>query len=621
MVVWGYFMLGGLLMKEVNDVKRVKTSVGDSIYLFWEAKMALDTELTILMNSTERYYYERSTKQKQTEGERLSNFIIDPLFVIEESNKKVKYILKLISKEYSKVIEIDGETLAIQNSFKKFCMSYGMFNWRGKQYHLDDLAEFIMANTTKKLTIVTYSGFNSSDKVWFYPNHAYFQGNVYLPDEDGVFEINNKYYKLELEKDDDYVIYPPIMASPTKPSITNFFNDLKKLYGNYFYLTFGYIASSFHADVISAKTDCFPFIYIYGKQSSGKSASMNIFSKFSGMKVSLTTPPTLDGLRKGISKRANVPFVIDEAEDKDERSRGRDFFKYYSDAIKVIYMRQALIRGHKDENAVIRYPIRGTLFLGGEVLTSVASIIQRSVLMDSSKIIKNEEVFNEVRESEIPIWVGQYLMQSSYEWQSNVLELYDEITQYFIKQGWTNIDVRVRSNYAIFLAGAFAALKQLNKYFNEEIFLNDKEELKEIYLFVYKEMKETQQMTETDHPSNKFLSKIGLLANNGVLLPNIDYKLKKQKDGNVLLYLAPTNVMDAYKDHEKHPFYSTSNKAVKDIQNQPFFKGTKKARIGKGQFHAWTIQLTNPDNPELIQDGIIHPDLPDTMIYFYNGKF
>lgn len=64
------------------------------------------------MNSTDRYYYEKvSTKQKQTEGERLSNFIIDPLFVMEDSNKKVRYILKFISSDYSKVIEIDGETL------------------------------------------------------------------------------------------------------------------------------------------------------------------------------------------------------------------------------------------------------------------------------------------------------------------------------------------------------------------------------------------------------------------------------------------------------------------------------------------------------------------------------
>src|SRR5690606_957561 len=129
----------------------------------------------------------------------------------------------------------------------------------------------------------------------------------------------------------------------------------------------------------------------------------------------------------------------------------------------------------------------------------------------------------------------------------------------------------------------FAALKQLNKYFDEELFLNDKEELKQIYLFVFKEMKETQGMTESDHPSNKFLTKIGLLANNQVLLPNVDYKYEKHKDGNIYLYLAPTNVMDAYKNHEKHPFYSTSNKAVKDIQNQSFFKGTKKVRIGRSQ--------------------------------------
>src|SRR5699024_11448776 len=57
-----------------------------------DLKMGMETELTILMNSTDRYYYEKvDTKQKQTEGERLSNFIIEPLFVMEDSYKRVKY--------------------------------------------------------------------------------------------------------------------------------------------------------------------------------------------------------------------------------------------------------------------------------------------------------------------------------------------------------------------------------------------------------------------------------------------------------------------------------------------------------------------------------------------------
>lgn len=255
--------------------------------------------------------------------------------------------------------------------------------------------------------------------------------------------------------------------------------------------------------------------------------------------------------------------------------------------------------------------------IGGEVLTSVASIIQCSVLIDSSKIVKDEEVFNQVRESDVPFWVGQYLMRTVDEWQTEILALYDEITKYFIKQGWNNIEIRVRSNYAIFLAGAFAAFKQLNKYFGKNLFSFDKEELKSIYLFIYEEMKETQRMTEGDHPSIKFLSKIGLLANNKVLQKNIDYKYVELDDGNVYLYLAPTNIMDAYKSHEKYPFYSTSNKAVKDIQNQSYFLGTRKVRIGKSQPTAWIIQLTDPNNPHLIKEGVVHPDLPDTMIYFY----
>lgn len=601
-------------MTKSDSKKWNKTNVGAGIVLVWDAMMKLNTNSKLNMSDKKYYYY----LNKQNEEDRISNFIIEPLYVSEDINGETSYILKFVSKDQTKVLEIDGDTLAINNSFKKFCLRNGKFNWMGNQKDLDIIVDFIMAYTTKEITTISYAGWNKEENIWLFPSHAYAQGNVYFPNKEGIFEIGSKYYKLDLDKNDEYYIYPHIKTEPSKGQVLQYFNDLKELYSNYLYLAFGYVAGSFHVDAISSKTDYFPFLYVHGKYSQGKSAFVSIISKFSAMKVPLSCPPSLDGLRKGISKKANLPFVIDEAEDKSgDKSRGRDFLKYLSDAIKVIYMRQTLIRGHKDENLVVRYPTRGTLFLSGEVLTSVASIIQRSILIDSSKIIKNEEVFNRVRRSEVPIWIAQFLMRTLAEWQNDVLTLYDEITDYFNKKGWTNIDIRIRSNYAIFLAGAFAGLKQLNNYFGENLFLNSKEELKDIYLFIYKEMVETQRMTEDDHPSMKFLAKIGLLANKNVLRENIDYRFVKQDDGNVILYLAPTNIMEAYKNHEKNPFYSTSHKAVKDIQNQHYFLGTKKIRIGKSQPTAWAIQLTNPQNPELINDGIIHPDLPDTMIYFY----
>lgn len=604
-------------MEKTNSIERKKTSIGSGIGLYCELLMALNTDSNILINNQENYYYvDVKGNNGEAKEDPLSNFIIEPLYFTQSKKGITKFILKFISNNHSKVVELDGETLAINNSFKKFCINQGKFNWKGKQQHLDDLIDFIMVGASKEIAMIPYMGWNSKEKIWIFPTHAYFQGNVYFPDNDGTFEIGNKYFKLEVAKDDEYFIHPHISTEPSKEQIVEYFKNLKILYRDYSYLGFGYIASSFHVDAIAEKTDFFPFLYIHGKAGHGKSAFINIISKFSGMKVSLTNPPSLDGLRKGISGKASLPFIIDEAEDKNDRSRGRDFFKYLSDTIKVIYMRSILKRGHKDEDRLVYYPTRGTLFLGGEVITSVASIIQRSILIDSSKITKNEDVYKHVRDSQVPFWIGQFLMKTSHVWQSYLLDLYDEITAYFIKQGWTNIDVRIRNNYAIFLAGALAALKHLNNYFEMELISED--ELKNLYLFVYEEMKETKRMTESDHPSMQFLMRIGLLANSGVLNNGIDYMCIKQEDGHVYLYLAPTNVIEAYKSHEKTPFYSTSHKAKKDIKNQSFYVGTRKIRIGKGQPHAWIIQLTDPNNPELITEGIIHPDLPDTMVYFYN---
>src|SRR5699024_5296762 len=136
------------------------------------------------------------------------------------------------------------------------------------------------------------------------------------------------------------------------------------------------------------------------------------------------------------------------------------------------------------------------------------------------------------------------LIRTHQEWQPKILKNYEKITESFINRGWSHIDVRVRSNYAIFMAGTVAAFEQINKYFGQELLVMDEDFSRELYHFVYKEMKETQTMTESDHPINKFLAKIGLLANQHVLLPNVDYICEKGKDGNVYLYLAPTNVMD-----------------------------------------------------------------------------
>ncbi|MBU8568645.1 hypothetical protein KM914_19925 [Virgibacillus pantothenticus] len=50
-----------------------------------------------------------------------------------------------------------------------------------------------------------------------------------------------------------------------------------------------------------------------------------------------------------------------------------------------------------------------------------------------------------------------------------------------------------------------------------------------------------------------------------------------------------------------------------------FLKVLKKSELAKVNLPVWIIQLTNPVNTKSIQEGIVHPDLPDTMIYFYQG--
>ncbi|WP_051475785.1 hypothetical protein [Bacillus sp. J37] len=598
---------------------RKLSSVEKEPKLFLELMLQLHSDGTFFMNYEEKYYYIKEKIGKDEEVEvKLTNFIIVPLFTSKSSNGNQVYILKLLSKNETKVVEFEGEVLAMSANFKKHCMNTGRFNWTGSQYHLNSLIDFILGSITKDIETLNYKGWNQDEKIWLFPSHAYYKNKVFFPDEFGIFNINEKYLKLNCDKNNEYNIHPHINTQPSKNLVKDYFIGLKRLYGNYAHLCFGYIVASLNVDAIFSKTDFFPFLYLFGKHGQGKSTVLSTFSRFAGMKVSLSSPPTLDSLRKGLSKSSGIPFIVDEAEEKSGSLKGNDFFKNLAEAIKNTYMRQPFIRGDKDEDKKIIYPVRGTLMLGGEVLTSVSAIIQRSILVDSTKIVQEEQTYSFLRENDtVAYWVGQYLMRTSHEWEENFLELYDEIMNYFRKQNLENMHVRVRANYSIFLAAAFAAYKQLNSLWEGDLFLSEKEEVKDIYQFAISEMKETQRLTSEDHPSLDFLRKVGLLANKGQLVPNVDYKCVGDKDGNVYLHLAPSNVVDAYKNSEKNPFYGSSNKVVKDLQTQSFFKGFKKIRIGSSQPNSWIIQLSDPKNPESIKEGLVHPELPDTMIYFY----
>ncbi|AYV68695.1 hypothetical protein C2I06_18415 [Niallia circulans] len=571
------------------------------------------------INNEKKYYYVRvKTEEKTYKENPISNFIVVPLYTTVKQGGKQIYMLKLISDNQAKVVEFDGETLAIHTAFKKHCMNNGRFNWFGKQANLDSLINMIFTSPMKELEFIPYMGWNEKEGIWIYPSQAYYRDKVIFADEDGIIAINGKYFKVDVDKDDEYRIHPHIDTSPSKEDLVSYFKCLKLLYGQYSILAFGYIAGTMNVDAIVNETDYFPFLYLYGKHGQGKSTALKEFTKMAGINVSLNTPPSLDSLRKGMSRKSSMPFVVDEAENKNDSSKGIDFIKTCSDSLKNnVYMRQDFIRGHKEESTIIRFPVKATLMLSGEVLTSVPSIIQRSVLFDASKITFNEEAIRKVKAlKEVPYWVGQYLMRTSYRWKHNFLRLYHEIHDYFSSRGWTNIHIRIRSHYAMFLASSFAAFAQLNDFLEDEIFFSNPEERIEIYQFVYQEMKETQQLTIEDHPAMDFLRKIGLLAKKGQLQNNSDYKCVKE-DGYIYLYLAPSNIYEAYRVSERTPFYPSSNKVVKDLQTYSFFIKKVKHRIGASNPTAWLIQLSDPGNPESIKEGIVHPELPDTMIYFY----
>ncbi|MCM3164370.1 hypothetical protein [Metabacillus litoralis] len=119
------------------------------------------------INKEKKYYYVRvKTEEKTYKENPISNFIVVPLYTTVKQGGKQVYMLKLISDNQTKVVEFDGETLAIHTAFKKHCMNNGRFNWFGKQANLDILINMILTSPMKELEFIPYMGWNEKEGIW-----------------------------------------------------------------------------------------------------------------------------------------------------------------------------------------------------------------------------------------------------------------------------------------------------------------------------------------------------------------------------------------------------------------------------------------------------------------------
>lgn len=626
--------------KELKRANRKKTNGGVGEELFEEIQQKLDEnekstgsdpdaseENEIVKSESPIEYRGNFIYHIDSEAEtRLSNFILIPLYTINAEDDNISYYMRIQNARSSKTVTLDGETLSNNRLFKSFCRSKGNFNWLGNQKQLDLLNDYLISSfNTPEVHESNYMGYqidlesfhpddpeNMEENVWLFPTHAYYNGELLYPDEDGIFHTPTKNYMLNRKYFANFSMsVAPIQMTPSSEQVLDLLSNFQTLYAEYFWLGVGFITSTLQVSAIAKHSKQFPYFYPTGVRHTGKTDYLNFIYKFAGINADLNVPPErLDVFRKHIGYYSHLPYGYDETQDENKNNyKATNFIEKFKAELKTLFNRKGIQRGDKDPNKIHHFPIRTCLTFSGEVPTTESAIRSRTVFVQSSKFHHDMDAYDEVIESEeIILWLGQYMIRTSHEWRSEIIEYYHEFLDIMKKSDlFKPILSRVKKNYAILLAGAKVFMKRIDSRFNLKCYTPAY--MQSLFAFAYDEMVEAQEAVEESQNCVTFLSQIAHLANKGMLKKDVHYRIEYNEAREPkTLYLAHGEAWNALQDSRLPTNYNATNQISSELEQFSFFIKPKRKHLQKKingkNYRVWAFDLQDKELPEFFQHFI-----------------
>lgn len=403
----------------------------------------------------------------------ISNFIIKIVAThqtLEGIIRSVYFINEFGEK--SSVFPIDPSDMARADSFSTFCLSKGNFIWRGTTPDLKQIWETeFLEDDGRVIYESDHVGWLKDEKMWIFQNLAITEeGDEIRPDRSNIFWRDRRGIK------------PMAIDSGNKsggmnvPALnTNEFDAhmlRAQLADSIGYkeacLCLGWCFAVFFMEEAFDMAGCFPFLFLAGKTSSGKShvASwlMRIFGvETEGIQAEQTTAV---GLQRYLAYYSSLPVFVDEYRNNDKVTNKNGL-------IRNAYNRQMAVKGIKSDFGIRQAAVRGTMIITGQEGPRDNAIMTRCINIIVSATRRNPENnpfdwFIENRDKFSRI--GLDILRNKPEKLKIFKQIFDECRTGFNKD--LKIDSRKSINYAIVAAGyatIFGDDKEFGKILAEEI--------------------------------------------------------------------------------------------------------------------------------------------------------
>lgn len=266
-------------------------------------------------------YYTSDDDDEEDGLTRLSNFILEPLYHIQDEKNGTR-IFKMINRFGDvRTIELSESELNSMATFAQRVGSLGNFVWRAKLEKLNNVKEYTYAKTDSAERIKIL-GWDVANEFFAFGNGIWLDGSFRKVDDMGIIRDCNghtyyipatsKMYRNKL----DIFQFERLMIHETKSGISmnDFAEKLISVFGENAKIALCYLLSTIFRDIVFRRTRHFPILNLFGEKGTGKTTLATCLQSFfiHGVDPSNLGVTSIPSMNDRISEAVNILTVFDE---------------------------------------------------------------------------------------------------------------------------------------------------------------------------------------------------------------------------------------------------------------------------------------------------------------------
>lgn len=267
----------------------------------------------------ENCYY--SVGDDDEDPSRISNFIMEPLFHIEDENNGTRIFRMRNTNNICRVIELRESEMCSLSNFQQKVGSLGNYVWLAKIDKLNRVKEYLYSKTDTAERIRKL-GWNGNENFFAFGNGILTDGVFKEVNELGIVKNNDQkaFYIPATSKiyihNQEIFQFERLMVHENRNGVKlyGFASKLMEVFGENASIALCYLFSTLFRDIIFSRTRHFPILNLFGEKGTGKTTLATSLQSFFLHGVD---PPNLGvtsvpAMNDRVSQAVNTLVVLDE---------------------------------------------------------------------------------------------------------------------------------------------------------------------------------------------------------------------------------------------------------------------------------------------------------------------